>query len=96
MTESSDEPFTSYGLLAEAVRVAPDLGSVSYRLRANARWHDGQPITPEDVVWSFDVLKANSPFYAAYYQTRRQGRGDRAATRSPSPSPRPATASCRR
>jgi microcin C transport system substrate-binding protein len=69
MTESSDEPFTSYGLLAEAVRVAPDLGSVSYRLRRDARWHDGQPITPEDVVWSFDVLKANSPFYAAYYQT---------------------------
>ncbi|WP_244471662.1 extracellular solute-binding protein [Methylobacterium sp. ARG-1] len=69
MTESSDEPFTSYGLLAEAVRVAADLGSVSYRLRDNARWHDGQPITPEDVVWSYDVLKANSPFYAAYYQT---------------------------
>jgi microcin C transport system substrate-binding protein len=69
MTESSDEPFTSYGLLAEAVRIAPDLGSVSYRLRENARWHDGKPITPEDVVWSFDVLKANSPFYAAYYHT---------------------------
>ncbi|MFB0493444.1 microcin C transport system substrate-binding protein [Methylobacterium sp. OAE515] len=69
MTESSDEPFTSYGLLAEAVRIAPDLGSVSYRLRENARWHDGKPITPEDVVWSFDVLKANSPFYGAYYQT---------------------------
>ncbi|MCJ2092621.1 extracellular solute-binding protein [Methylobacterium sp. J-072] len=69
MTESSDEPFTSYGLLAEAVRIAPDLGSVSYRLRENARWHDGKPITPEDVVWSYGVLKANSPFYAAYYQT---------------------------
>ena len=69
MTQSSDEPFTSYGLIAEAVRVAPDLGSVSYRLRENARWHDGQPITPEDVVWSFDILKANSPFYAAYYHT---------------------------
>ncbi len=69
MTQSSDEPFTSYGLIAEAVRVAPDLGSVSYRLRENARWHDGKPITPEDVVWSFDILKANSPFYAAYYHT---------------------------
>ena len=68
-TESADEPFTSYGLLAEALRIAPDLGSVSYRLRETARWHDGRPITPEDVVWSFDVLKANSPFYAAYYQT---------------------------
>ncbi|WP_238298525.1 extracellular solute-binding protein, partial [Methylobacterium soli] len=69
MTESLDEPFTSYGLLAEAVRVAPDLSSVTYRLRENARWHDGQPVTPEDVIWSFHILKDNSPFYAAYYQT---------------------------
>ena len=69
MTESSDEPFTSYGLLAEAVRIPPDLGSVTYRLREGAKWHDGKPITPDDVVWSFGVLKANSPFYAAYYQT---------------------------
>ena len=68
-TESLDEPFTSYGLLAEALRVAPDLGSVTYRLRANAKWHDGVAITPEDVVWSFETFKANSPFYAAYYQT---------------------------
>lgn len=69
MAESLDEPFTSYGLLAEGVRIAQDLSSVSYRLREGARWHDGRPITPEDVVWSFDVLKANSPFYSAYYQT---------------------------
>ncbi|MFC6788816.1 extracellular solute-binding protein [Methylobacterium komagatae] len=68
-TESSDEPFSSYGLLAEAIRIAPDLGSVTYRLREGAKWHDGKPITPDDVTWSFDVLKANSPFYAAYYHT---------------------------
>ncbi len=67
-TESQDEPFTSYGLLAEAIRVAPDLGSVSYRLREGARWHDGKPVTPEDVIWSFEAFKANSPLYAAYYQ----------------------------
>lgn len=67
-TESQDEPFTSYGLLAEAIRVAPDLGAVSYRLREGARWHDGRPVTPEDVVWSFEAFKANSPLYAAYYQ----------------------------
>ncbi|MCJ2010007.1 extracellular solute-binding protein [Methylobacterium sp. J-092] len=68
-TESLDEPFTSYGLLAEALRVAPDLGSVTYRLRETAKWHDGVAITPEDVVWSFETFKASSPFYAAYYQT---------------------------
>ncbi len=68
-TNSSDEPSSSYGLLAEAVRVAPDLGSAVYRLREGPKWHDGTPITPEDVVWSFDTLKANSPFYASYYHT---------------------------
>ncbi|MCJ2114468.1 extracellular solute-binding protein [Methylobacterium sp. E-025] len=68
-TESLDEPFTSYGLLAEALRVAPDLGSVTYRLREAAKWHDGVAITTEDVVWSFETFKASSPFYAAYYQT---------------------------
>ncbi|KQO45808.1 extracellular solute-binding protein [Methylobacterium sp. Leaf85] len=73
MTESLDEPFTSYGLLAEGVRIADDLSSVSYRLHENARWHDGKPITPEDVVWSYETLKANSPFYAAYYQTVAKG-----------------------
>ena len=69
MEDSGDEPFSSYGLLAEGVRIASDGMSVSYRLRANARWHDGKPVTVEDVIWSFDTLKANSPFYAAYYHT---------------------------
>jgi len=80
--ESQDEPFTSYGLLAEAIRVAPDLGSVSYRLREGARWHDGKPITPEDVVWSFEAFKANSPLYAAYYQnvSKAEATGPREVT----------------
>lgn len=69
MEDSGDEPFSSYGLLAEAVRIAPDGKSVTYRLRAGARWHDGKPITAEDVIWSFETLKANSPFYAAYYHS---------------------------
>ncbi|WP_455976675.1 extracellular solute-binding protein [Methylorubrum populi] len=69
MEDSGDEPFSSYGLLAEAVRIAPDGKSVTYRLRDGARWHDGKPITVEDVVWSFETLKANSPFYAAYYHS---------------------------
>ncbi len=69
MEDSGDEPFSSYGLLAEAVRVAPDGMSVTYRLRAGARWHDGRPVTVEDVIWSFETLKANSPFYAAYYHS---------------------------
>ncbi|GJD51842.1 Oligopeptide-binding protein AppA [Methylobacterium crusticola] len=68
MTEAGDEPFTSYGLLAEGVQLADDLGSVTYRLRPQARWHDGEPLTADDVVFSFALLKANSPQYAFYYQ----------------------------
>jgi microcin C transport system substrate-binding protein len=59
---------TEYGLLAEAVSYPADYSSVTYRLRANARWHDGKPITSDDVLFSFDVLKKNSPFYGAYYR----------------------------
>ena len=45
-----------------------DRSYVIYRLRAEARWHDGKPVTPEDVIFSFDALKKNSPMFSAYYQ----------------------------
>ena len=64
---SQDEVMTSYGLLAEAMRVATDFSSVTYRLRKEARWHDGLPVTPEDVIFSFNAFKTNSPQYAFYY-----------------------------
>ncbi|WP_342149709.1 extracellular solute-binding protein [Methylorubrum sp. SB2] len=82
MEDSGDEPFSSYGQLAEAVRIAPDGMSVAYRLRSGARWHDGKPLTVEDVIWSFDTLKANSPFYAAYYHsvTKAEATGEREVT----------------
>ena len=67
-TPALDEISSDYGLLAEAVSYPPDRGSVSYRLRASARWHDGKPVTPEDVIFSFDTFKANSPQLAAYYR----------------------------
>ena len=67
-TSSLDEVSTEYGLLAEAVRYPDDYSFVTYRLRAKARWHDGKPISPDDVLYSFDVLKKNSPFYGAYYR----------------------------
>ncbi len=63
-----DEVATAYGLLAEAVSRPDDFSSVTYRLRAAAKWHDGQPVTPDDVIFSFNALKANSPFYGAYYR----------------------------
>jgi microcin C transport system substrate-binding protein len=68
MTPALDEVSTEYGLLAEAVSFPGDYSAVTYRLRTKARWHDGKPITPEDVLFSFDALKKNSPFYGAYYR----------------------------
>jgi microcin C transport system substrate-binding protein len=67
-TSSLDEVSTAYGLLAEAVSYPEDRSYAIYRLRKEARWHDGQPIIPEDVIYSFEVLKKNSPMYSAYYR----------------------------
>ncbi|WP_244622727.1 extracellular solute-binding protein [Microvirga brassicacearum] len=66
-TSSLDEPSASYGLLAEAFSYPDDYSSVTFRMRPQARWHDGKPVTVEDVIFSFEVLKANSPTYAFYY-----------------------------
>lgn len=68
MTSALDEVSTEYGLLAEAVSYPNDFASVTYRMRANARWHDGKPVTVDDVIFSFETFKANSPFYGAYYR----------------------------
>ncbi|MGZ5854586.1 MAG: extracellular solute-binding protein [Xanthobacteraceae bacterium] len=68
MVRSLDEVSTEYGLLAEGVSYPADFSSATYRLRANARWHDGKPVTPEDVIFSFDAFKKLSPMYAAYYR----------------------------
>ncbi|MBL8324714.1 MAG: ABC transporter substrate-binding protein [Rubrivivax sp.] len=51
-----DEPLAMYGLLAEAINVAPDFGSVSFRLRAEARFSNGDPVRAEDVRHSFEML----------------------------------------
>lgn len=68
MTPSLDEPSAEYGLLAEQVSHPADFSSVTYRLRKEARWHDGRPVTPEDVIFSLEAFKKNSPMYSAYYR----------------------------
>ncbi len=68
MVRSNDEVATEYGLLAEAASHPDDFAWVTYRLRKEARWHDGKPVTPEDVIFSFEALKKNSPMYASYYR----------------------------
>ncbi|QIB33737.1 extracellular solute-binding protein [Ancylobacter pratisalsi] len=67
MAPASDEVATEYGLLAEAVSYPADFASVTYRLRPEAKWHDGQPVTADDVVWSFETLIKNNPRQAYYY-----------------------------
>jgi microcin C transport system substrate-binding protein len=78
-TSALDQPNSSYGLLAEAFSYPEDFSSVSFRLRSEARWHDGQPVTVDDVIYSFQVLKENSPTYAFYYAnvTGAEKTGDR-------------------
>jgi microcin C transport system substrate-binding protein len=67
-SQALDEVATAYGLLAEAVSHPDDRSFVIYRLRGEARWHDGKPVTPDDVIFSFDALKKYSPMYSAYYR----------------------------
>ena len=68
MAPALDEISTEYGLLTEAVSFPPDISSATYRLRAEARWHDGKPVTPEDVIFSLEAYKKHDPRKAAYYQ----------------------------
>ena len=67
MAPSLDEAGAEYGLIAESVSYPPDYSSVIFSLRKEARFNDGHPITPEDVIWTFGMLKKSHPFYNAYY-----------------------------
>ncbi len=68
MTASADEPFTEYCLVCETVEVPADRSWVAFNLRPEARFHDGRPITVEDVIWTFETLKTKGhPFYRSYY-----------------------------
>ena len=67
MEQSTDEPSVSHPLIADAYKYPEDFSSATYRIDPRAKWHDGKPVTADDVVWSFNVLKANSPMYNRYY-----------------------------
>jgi microcin C transport system substrate-binding protein len=68
LVSSLDEVSTEYGLLAEAVSHPPDFAWASFRLRPNARFHDGKPVTVEDVIYSLEVFKKHNPSMATYYR----------------------------
>jgi microcin C transport system substrate-binding protein len=68
MMHTADEPFSVYGLLAESIETPPDRSWVTFRLRPEARWHDGMPVTADDVIWTFETLRSKGqPHYRAYY-----------------------------
>ncbi len=68
LVNSADEPFTAYGLVAETMEWPADRSWVIFNLRPEARWHDGTPVTADDVVWSFETLvEKGMPFYRYYY-----------------------------
>ena len=80
MAGSGDEAFAYYGLVAETVETPPDRSWVAFTLRSQARFHDGTPITVEDVIWSFDTLKKRGhPFFRSYYAhvTKAEAAGPR-------------------
>ena len=68
-TSSADEAFTQYCLLCVTMEIPDDRSWVEYELRKEAFWHDGKPITPADVIFSFNALREKgAPFYRFYYR----------------------------
>ncbi|KQY12653.1 extracellular solute-binding protein [Rhizobium sp. Root482] len=82
MKPSMDEIASDYGLLAEAIAYPDDFAFVKFRLRAEAKWADGKPVTPEDVVFSFDMVKAHDPQKEFYYKhvVKAEKTGEREVT----------------
>ncbi len=65
---SGDEPFSLYGLIAESVEVPEDRSSITFNLRDGARFSDGMPITPEDVLFSHAMLRDKGwPYHRSHY-----------------------------
>ena len=67
---SGDEPQTMYGLLAEAMQLAPDKSFISFRLHPKARFSNGDPVTAEDVKHSFEIARSKfaSPAYRSLFE----------------------------
>lgn len=82
MASSPDEPSTEYGLVAAWVSFPDDFSRATFALRPEARFHDGRPITPEDVIFSLEALKKAHPHYNAYYRnvTRAERTGEHEVT----------------
>ena len=68
LEQSQDEAFSMYGALAHSIEYPDDRSWIIFHIRDNARWHDGQHVLADDVVWTFNtLLEKGRPFYKAYY-----------------------------
>jgi microcin C transport system substrate-binding protein len=68
LKETADELDAGYAHLAGVIEVAADRSYVAFELRPEARFHDGAPVTAEDVVWTFTTLREKGrPYYRQYY-----------------------------
>ncbi|MBK8771585.1 MAG: ABC transporter substrate-binding protein [Rhizobiales bacterium] len=57
MGRNWDEPFSLYGLLAESIDVTDDRATFTFKIRPEAKFSDGSPVTAADVVWSMETLR---------------------------------------
>lgn len=68
MYQNPAEPFTMYGQLAAGIRLDPARRWVEFDIDSRARFHDGKPLTAEDVAFTFELLrKQGAPLYRGYY-----------------------------
>ena len=68
LTQSFDEPFTMYGLVAESISVPEDRSWVIFKIRKEAKFHNGNTIRVEDIIWTLNTLKEKGhPFFKFYY-----------------------------
>ena len=68
MTPSMSDSSSSFPLIASALAYPPDISSTTFKINPKARWQDGQPVTPQDVKWSFEELVKVNPDRQQYYQ----------------------------
>ncbi len=68
MSRGLDEPFTLYGLVAESVEVPDDRSSITFNINPKARFSDGEPVTADDVLFTWELLKEKGrPNHRTYY-----------------------------
>lgn len=80
--QAVDQPSTSYPMIADRYRHATDYSWATYHLNPSAKFHDGHPINPEDVIWSAQTLPKAHPLWRQYYKNIKSIKvtGDREVT----------------